>query len=113
MYKPANVREFITPAIHKKPVQTTVNGRTTNTSYSEVGNLRGKFKQKGTSEINSNGLTVVNTKTTYTTWFKSNLEAKDVLTINGVDYQIIGEVENVEMRGRYAIVNLEKVEAGA
>ena len=112
MYKPANMREFITPAIHKKPVETTVNGRTVNT-YSEVGNLRGKFKQKGTSEINSNGLTVVNTKTTYTTWFNSNLESKDVLNINGVDYSIIGEVENVEMRGRYAIVNLEKVEAGA
>lgn len=112
MHKPAKVREFVTPAIHKKPVQTTVNGRTIKT-YSAVGNLRGKFKQKGTSEINSNGLTVVNTKTTYTTWFKSNLEAKDVLTIKGVDYSIIGEVENVEMRGLYAIVNLEKIEAGA
>lgn len=112
MYKPAKIREFVTPAEHKKSVEKVVNGRITK-SLEVVGNLRGKFKLKGTAEIGANGLTVVNDKTTFITWFKSDLASSDVLTIGGVDYEIIGSVENVEMRGRYAVLNLEKLSGGA
>lgn len=112
MYKPANIREFVTPAVHKKAVETEVNGRLTK-NLVEVGTIRGKFKQKGTAEIAANGLTVVNDKISFITWFKKDLEASDILTIGGVDYLIIGSVENVEMRGRYAVVNLEKIGGGA
>lgn len=112
MYKPANIREFVTPAIHKKPTTTEKNGRLEK-GYEQVGTLRGKYKQKGTTEKLVNGLTVVVTNTTFTTWFKKDLEAKDVLEINGINYEIIGEVENVEMRNRYAVLTLEKVSGGA
>lgn len=112
MYKPANIREFVTQAVHKKMVEVEINGRITK-QPNIVGNLRGKFKQKGTAEINANGLTVVNDKTSFITWFKADLEASDVLTINGVDYEIIGTPENVEMRGRYAVLILEKISGGA
>lgn len=112
MYKPAKIREFVTPAVHKKAVESEVNGRIKKT-YEEVGTIRGKFKLKGTTEITANGLKVVNDKTTYITWFKSNLEASDILNINGVDYEIIGTAENVEMRGRYSVLNLEKISGGA
>lgn len=112
MYKPANVREFITPAIHKKATPQTVNGRTVKV-YTEVGTVRGKFKQKGTAETNANGLTVINKKTTFTTWFKPNLSAADILTINGVDFEIKGAPENVEMRSRYAVITLERIGGGA
>lgn len=112
MYKPAKIREFVTPALHKKPTYNEVNGRLVK-GFEAVGTIRGKFKQKGTAEIAANGLTVVNDKITFTTWFKSNLEAKDVLNIGGVDYQVIGSVENVEMRSRLAVLNLEKIEGGA
>ncbi len=112
MYKPANIREFVTPAIHKKAFEVVINGRSTKT-FEVVGNYRGKFKQKGSVEKLTNGLTIVVTTTTYTTWFNSTLEPSDILTINGVDYEIIGEPENVEMRGRYTILNLEKISGGA
>ena len=112
MYKPANIREFVTPAEHKTAAVVEVNGHLTK-QYNKVGNLRGKFKQKGTVETAANGLTVVIDKTTFTTWYKSNVKAKDVLTINGADYEIIGTPENVEMRGRYMIINLEKIGGGA
>ncbi len=112
MYKPANIREFTTPALHKKAVVYEANGRVKK-SYEVVGTIRGKFKQKGTAEITANGLTVVNDKVTFITWFKKDLAARDVLTIGGVDYQIIGSVENVEMRGRYAVLNLERIGGGA
>ena len=115
MYKPANIREFITPAVHKKPNRDTVNGRTAKTSYTEVGTARGKFKQKGTAETNANGLTVINEKTTFTTWYKRNnpFAAADILTINGIDYEIKGKPENVEMRSRYVIITLEEFSGGA
>lgn len=112
MYKPANIREFTTPAIHKKPTTELINGRSIKT-FKTVANIRGKFKQKGTAEISANGLTVVNDKVSFITWYKADLEAKDILTIGGVDYEIIGNVENVEMRGRYAVLNLEKISGGA
>ena len=112
MYKPANIREFVTPAIHKKATSVTVKGRTIKT-YTEVGTVRGKFKQKGTAETQANGLTVINEKSTFTTWFKVDFEAKDILTINGVDFEIIGTPENVEMRSRYSVLTLERIGGGA
>lgn len=112
MYKPANIREFVTPAIHKKATSKTVNGRTQK-AFTEVGTVRGKFKQKGTAETNANGLTVVSQKTTFITWFKADFAAADILTINGADYEIIGAPENVEMRGRYAVLTLERISGGA
>lgn len=114
MYKPANIREFLTPAIHKKPQVVEINGRTQKTFVNAVKpNIKGKFKLKGTSEITANGLIVVNGKTSFLTWWKKDFESGDVLNIGGVDYQIIGSPENVEMRGRYAVLNLEKIEGGA
>lgn len=114
MYKPAKTREFVTPAVHKKTTSKTVNNRTTK-KLVEVGTVRGKFKQKGTAETNANGLTVINEKTTFTTWFKKTnpFAAADILTIGGVDYQIIGKPENVEMRSRYVIITLEDISGGA
>ena len=112
MYKPANIREFVTPAEHKKMVAVEINGRITK-QLKSVANLKGKFKQKGTAEISANGLTVINNKTSFTTWFNSDVVASDVLTIKGVDYKIIGTPENVEMRGRYMILNLEELSGGA
>lgn len=112
MYKPANIREFITPAIHKKAKSKTVNSRTKKT-YTESGTIKGKFKQKGTAETQANGLTVINEKTTFITWWKADIKAADILTINGIDFEIKGEPENVEMRNRYAIITLERIGGGA
>ena len=114
MYKPANVREFVTPAVHKKATTETVNNRSTKT-YTEVGTVRGKFKQKGTAETTANGLTIINEKTTFTTWFKKTnpFKAADILTIGGIDYEIKGKPENVEMRSRFAILTLEEYSGGA
>lgn len=114
MYKPAPIREFVTQAVHKKAINITVNNRAAK-DYTEVGTVRGKFKQKGTAETLANGLTVINEKTTFTTWFKKSepFKAADVLNIGGLDYEIKGEPENVEMRNRYVIITLERINGGA
>ena len=112
MYTPANIREFVTPATHKTVQTVTINGRTQK-RFTKVATLRGKFKQKGTAIINANGLEVVHDKTSFITWWNDNLKAGDILEINGVSYTIEGQPENVEMRGRYAVVNLTQIEGGA
>lgn len=112
MFKPAKIRDFNTLAVHKKPMVERVNGRSQKT-FVASGNLKGLFKLKGTSEINANGILVVNDKTSFMTWWKNDLSSGDILTIGGVDYEIIGTPENVELRGRYAVINLEKIGGGA
>lgn len=112
MYKPANIREFVTPATHKKPTYELIYGHNQKT-YAVVGTIKGKFKQKTTSELNANGLSVVEDKVSFITWWSNNLEAQDVLTINNIDYEIVGTVENVEQRNRYAVLTLHRIEGGA
>lgn len=112
MYKPSPIREFVTPAVQKRTQVITVNGRQQKQVIA-VANLRGKFKQKGTSEIRANGLLVVNEKTTFITWWKNDFKSGDILNINGIDYLVKGQPENVEMRSRYAVLTLENLEGGA
>lgn len=112
MYKPANVREFVTPAIHRAISVQMVNGRTQKTSV-EVGTIRGKFRQKNTRELTANGLVVVKTDVQFVTWWKSDFKAGDILVIGGIEYAIKGQPENVEMRSRYAVLSLDRLEGGA
>ena len=112
MYKPANIREFVTPAEHKKPTTQIINGHNQKT-YTAVGTIKGKFKQKNTSELNANGIVIVETKITFTTWWSNNLTAQDILTINNIDYEIVGDPENVEQRSRYAVLTLRLIKGGA
>ncbi len=112
MYKPANIREFVTPAIQKRTRVDNINGRTQKVVV-QVATLRGKFKQKGTSEILANGMEVVHERTSFTTWWKADMKSGDILEINGIDFRVAGQPENVEMRSRYAVITLEKIEGGA
>ena len=94
--------------MHKKPATQIINGHNQKT-YSEVGTIKGQFKQKNTSELNANGIVIVETKITFTTWWNNNLTAQDILTINNIDYEIVGQPENVEMRSSYAVLNLSLI----
>ena len=114
MYKPSRIAEMVTPAIHQKPTYATIYGREQKTfENAPKPHLRGKFKQKGTAEITANGVTVINEKTTYSTWHKPDIEGGDRLIINGVTYEIKGKPENVEGRGRYCVCTLETIGGGA
>ena len=112
MYKPANVREFVTPALQKRTEVQVINGRTQKIKV-VVATLRGKFKQKNSSELLANGLNVIKDEIQFITWWKDDFKAGDFLTIGGVDYEVFGQPENVEMRGRYAVLTLRRLEGGA
>lgn len=112
MYSPVPIRQFVTPAKQKRTQVTIINGRTQK-QVVQVATLRGFFKQKGTSEILANGVEVVHERTSFTTWWKADLKSGDILEINGIDFRVAGQPENVEMRSRYAILTLERIEGGA
>ena len=114
MYKPCRASEMVTPATHQKPTYTKIYGREKK-GYTDAArpHIRGKFKLKGTSETTANGVIVINEKTTFSTWYKADLEGGDRLIINGIAYEIKGKPENVEGRGRYCVCNLEAIEGGA
>ena len=114
MYKPANIREFVTPAIFLKCNTEVINGRTSKTyEKAEKPNLRGKFKLKGTSQVTANGLVVIADKTTFVTWYRKDFESGDALEIDGVLYKIVGTPEDTENRHRYSVLNLERLTGGA
>ena len=112
MYKPANIRQFVTPALHQRYTETVISGRTQKT-YQTIGTIKGKFNQKGTAIINANGLEIVHDKMTFVTWWNNNIKAGDILEIDGIKYTIEGNPENVEKRSRYAVINLQLLQGGA
>lgn len=114
MFKPADVRKFVTPAIHKKPTTETVYGVDQKDFVEALKpKLRGNFKQIISNEVTSNGVIVVVEKITYSTWFKADIKAGDQLVINGDTYEIKGKPDNVENRNRYMVCNLERIDGGA
>lgn len=110
MYKPANIRKFITAAKHQKLKREIVYGREQESwTNAEYPSLRGEFKQKKSKRMTANGLEVLGEEITYTTWYKSDLADGDRLIINGTAYTINGAPDNTEGRGRYSVCYLERV----
>lgn len=113
MYKPANIREFVTPATLKRTVDKIINGHVQK-EVIDVLTIRGKVKYpQGTRELNANGLVVVHKTIEFITWWNNAFTSGDILSINGIDYRIEGIPENVGERGRYAVLTLKKIEGGA
>lgn len=114
MFKPCRASEMVTPAIHQKPNYSPIHGRETKTYIDAPRpNIRGKFKQKGASEITANGVLVIQKQTTFSTWYKPDLKGGDRLIIDGTPYEVKGDPENVEDRGRYLVCTLEAIKGGA
>ena len=106
---------MVTHAIHQKPTYSTINGRAKKTYINAPRpNIRGKFKAPApSSDAVENGLTLVSKKPTFQTWYKADLASGDRLIIGGTAYEIEGDPENVEGRGRYHVCVLKAIKGGA
>lgn len=100
-----------TPAIYYSCTTKKVNGREQKV-YEKVGVFKGHFKEKGGNEAVINGVKLINKSITFTCWFDPQVKQSGKLDIYGNQYEIIN-VENVEMRNRYMICELEFIGAGA
>lgn len=88
-----------------------VNGREQKV-YNKIGVFMGHYKEKGGSETVINGIKLINKSITFTCWYDPRIEQKGRFDIYGKTYEITN-VEDVEMRHRYMICELEYVGAGA
>lgn len=112
MYKPIeHSLHMNTPAEYYSCTTRKVNGRDKK-EYIKVGVFKGHFKEKGGSETVINGVKVINKQITLTCWFDPQIKQSGRFDIYGGTYEITN-VEDVEMRHRYMVCELEKVEAGA
>ena len=113
MYRPTDRSlQMNTPATYYAPTIEEVNGREQK-AYSPIGIIvKGHFKEKSGSEVNINGLKVVNKQVTFTAWYDPRVKAEGRFDIYGNIYEITN-VENVEMRNRYMVCELDYVGAGA
>ena len=99
------------PAIYYSCTTKKVNGREQKV-YDKVGVFKGHFKEKGGTEIEINGLKVINKSITFTCWYDPQIKQEGRFDIYGNLYEITN-VENVEMRNRYMTCTLEYIGAGA
>ena len=113
MYRPTDRSlQMNTPATYYACSTERVNGREQKV-YAPVGIIvKGHFKERGGNEVNINGLKFVNKQITFTCWYDPRVQAKGRFQIYNRVYEITN-VENVEMRNRYMICELDFVGAGA
>lgn len=112
MYRPIDrCLQMNTPATYYSCTTKKVSGREQKV-YNQVAVFKGHYKEKGGSETVINGLNVINKQITFTCYYDPQVKQSGRFDIYGSIYEITN-VENVEMRNRYMICELEKVEAGA
>lgn len=112
MYKPIDRSlQMNTPATYYSCSTEKVNGREQKV-YNKTGMFKGHYKEKSGSETVINGLKVINKQITFTCWYDPKIKQEGRFEIYGTVFEIIN-VEDVEMRHRYMICELESVEAGA
>lgn len=66
----------------------------------------------GTEKVVNDVLVVENTATVETR-YRPDIKADCRLMINGVVYEILGEPENIDMRGFYMVIKVRAVKGGA
>lgn len=113
-FKPA--LPYATPLALLIPMYETVKGVPVKT-YPEVTKgirINGSFKTYGGTEVERNGVYSVLDTANVETWHRPEIKAdcRVALLQTGAVYEIIGEPENVDMRGKYMKFKVQRVKGG-
>ena len=98
-----------------KATSTTVNGVTIKT-YDPDGIVRFcNFSTYGGTEKQVNGLLVIEDTAQIVAWYEPDITSADRIRIldSGVDYEIIGEPEDIELRHQEMQFKVRRVKGGA
>lgn len=114
-FKPA--LPYTTPLMLLIPERKTVKGVPKNI-YPEISEgirFNGSFKTYGGTETEQNGLYSVLDTANVETWYRPDIkgDCRVVLLQTGAVYEIIGEPENLNMRGQYMKFKVQRVKGGA
>ena len=110
-YKPS--APFVVPAFLLIPSKTTVKGVPTKTFKPESKPFFCSFKTFGGTETSANGVTVIENTGTIETWYDPRIKADHGVRIDGVDYEILGTPENIEMRNMWLKFRVRAIKGGA
>ena len=106
---------YITPLVLLIPEYETVKGVAFK-RYPEAAGVRfnGSFKTYGGTETEQNGVYSVLDTADIETWYRPDIKAdcRVVLVQTGAVYEIIGEPENIDMRGQYMKFKVQRVKGG-
>ena len=98
-YKPPT--RFDTPVTLLKPTYSQYNG-VTKKSYSDSGPLlMVSFRTFGGTENNINGVLGIENTATVETWYNPEIKSDCRIQLNGINYEILGEPENINQRNQF------------
>lgn len=109
-YQPA--APFNVPGKYYPCTESMVKGVLTKT-YSETGvTFYCSFRAFGGTDINNNGVLVVQDTATIETWYDPNIKSNVKIVIDGVEYEILGRPENIAMRNKWLKFKIRSVRGG-
>lgn len=71
------------------------------------------FRSFGGTETTINGLTVVENTASVETWYDPRITSDCAVRVNGLDYEILGTPENIDMRNKYLVFKVRAIKGGA
>lgn len=96
-----------------KPTLSTSSGIVTKT-YPEKGELFfGNFKTYGGTEVTLSGVYSVENTGNIETWYRPDITPDCRIRINGQDYEILGQPENIDMRNQFLKFKVRLIQGGA
>ena len=105
---PFNVAAYLS-----KATTTSVKGVTKKTYTKSDQPFFCSFKTFGGTETQVNGVTVVENTGKIETWYNPDITADCRITIDDVEYEILGTPENINMRNQYMVIRLRAIKGGA
>jgi len=83
-------------------------------TYAETGKpFYCSFRSFGGTELNNNGVMVVENTATIETWYDPNITAKCKIVIGNVAYELLTEPENIAMRNKWLRFKIRAIRGGA
>lgn len=73
----------------------------------------GNFKTYGGTEVITSGVYAVEATGVVETWYRPDITADAKLKINGADYEILGQPENINLRNQFLKIKVRLVRSGA
>ena len=70
------------------------------------------FKSYGGTEVAVNGLLGVENTAIVETWYRPDITSDCRLVVNGVNYEVLGQPEDIEMRHQYLRFRVKAIKGG-
>lgn len=111
-FKPAG--PYSTPLMLMAPTYQTVKGVDVK-NFSDVGQINASFKSYGGTEQSTDDLYTVIDTAYIETWYRPDItsECRIRNLLTGKVYDILGDVENIDMRNQFAKFKVRAVRGGA